>query len=610
MRIRQHGTEGQKGFTIVELIVVIAVIGILATISILGYGGWRSTTISNQVKSDLNAVAAAMENYRTFNNGYPTSLPSTVKPSGNDTITLSADSTTINYCVDGVSTDSPSATYYVASETKSQGALSGTCTTRPGQTLPGVPTGLATTTVNSTSIVLTWTAGSGGAASSYTVQCASDLAFIENMGASSSVSTTGTVSGLAVSSTHYCRVKATNGAGDTAWSSTITVTTGASQPPSSFARSNYNDITITFTWTAYVDALGYNVQCATNAGFTTGVTSNSTTNTTYTVTGLVANGTYYCHANSISPSSVSAWTATIITTTTATFGTIAAATALTEVSPGPVSGNFSWTGITCSLGSPQYRLTWVSPQTTSTAWSSATTATAQTYPQQTTNTWRVDSKCTYSGLDSTITASSNKIFTSTGTADPTGAFGTVGWDGRWQFNVNSSTYTCVSPAVMQYQLVATLIDATSGTWTYGWGTATSMSVNNANQGAHLTTYIQGRCLLNSISSNVLATSQRTDNASIDAPGSVPGWCAGSCGSPRGDRWSAVSCPNGTTGSYWSYLVGDYSNVVWGAYEATGFFGYDRGYYNTGNTMLNDYLMARCVSSYSASAYGPQSYARY
>ncbi|MEI6229052.1 MAG: prepilin-type N-terminal cleavage/methylation domain-containing protein [Candidatus Saccharibacteria bacterium] len=60
-----------KAFTIIELVVVITVIGILATITVVGYGNWRQSVDESVVKSDLQAAAAAMENYRSFNGGYP-----------------------------------------------------------------------------------------------------------------------------------------------------------------------------------------------------------------------------------------------------------------------------------------------------------------------------------------------------------------------------------------------------------------------------------------------------------------------------------------------------------------------------------------------------------
>jgi len=70
-----------NGFTIVELIVVISIIGILAAIVIVSYNGWNQKTTTAQLKSDLNGAAAAMENARTFENKYPDTVPSTFAPS-------------------------------------------------------------------------------------------------------------------------------------------------------------------------------------------------------------------------------------------------------------------------------------------------------------------------------------------------------------------------------------------------------------------------------------------------------------------------------------------------------------------------------------------------
>lgn len=81
----------QKGFTIVELLIVIVVIGILAAITIVAYNGIQGRAKDSQTDSALSQVKKAMEIYRADNGFYPacgtdnggcsyTALPSSLVP--------------------------------------------------------------------------------------------------------------------------------------------------------------------------------------------------------------------------------------------------------------------------------------------------------------------------------------------------------------------------------------------------------------------------------------------------------------------------------------------------------------------------------------------------
>jgi prepilin-type N-terminal cleavage/methylation domain-containing protein len=63
----------QTGFTIVELLIVIVVIGILAAITIVAYNGIQQRGRDAQRKSDLVQIAKALELYRVDKGGYPSS---------------------------------------------------------------------------------------------------------------------------------------------------------------------------------------------------------------------------------------------------------------------------------------------------------------------------------------------------------------------------------------------------------------------------------------------------------------------------------------------------------------------------------------------------------
>lgn len=61
-----------KGFTIVELLVVIVVIGILAVVTIIGYTGVTQRAAAAALESDLKNASTALELYKAENGEYPT----------------------------------------------------------------------------------------------------------------------------------------------------------------------------------------------------------------------------------------------------------------------------------------------------------------------------------------------------------------------------------------------------------------------------------------------------------------------------------------------------------------------------------------------------------
>jgi len=72
----------QTGFTIVELLIVIVVIGILATITIVAYNGIQQRGRDAQRRSDISTIAKALELYYTDKGYYPSGGGSTSINSG------------------------------------------------------------------------------------------------------------------------------------------------------------------------------------------------------------------------------------------------------------------------------------------------------------------------------------------------------------------------------------------------------------------------------------------------------------------------------------------------------------------------------------------------
>jgi prepilin-type N-terminal cleavage/methylation domain-containing protein len=61
-----------KGFTIVELLIVIVVIGILATLVIVTFTGIQQKARNSQRQTDINAVDSHVEAYYASSGNYPT----------------------------------------------------------------------------------------------------------------------------------------------------------------------------------------------------------------------------------------------------------------------------------------------------------------------------------------------------------------------------------------------------------------------------------------------------------------------------------------------------------------------------------------------------------
>ena len=64
--------KNKKGFTIVELLIVIVVIGILATLVIVTFTGIQQKARNSQRQTDINAVASHVEAFYAQHGFYPT----------------------------------------------------------------------------------------------------------------------------------------------------------------------------------------------------------------------------------------------------------------------------------------------------------------------------------------------------------------------------------------------------------------------------------------------------------------------------------------------------------------------------------------------------------
>ena len=110
-----------KGFTIVELFVVVSSIVVLASITVFGFGSWRERTAKTEVKNELVNASNALKDNLNFNNTYPVSgtLGTVYSPKSRVILTYVRRVDMQSYCLRGQSIENGSVILYIDS-TKGQ----------------------------------------------------------------------------------------------------------------------------------------------------------------------------------------------------------------------------------------------------------------------------------------------------------------------------------------------------------------------------------------------------------------------------------------------------------------------------------------------------------
>lgn len=139
-----HSLRKNQGFTIVELILVVVIIAIMATISVFGFSSWRSRTATTELKNALISVATAMKAEKNVSNGYPATFPSSYSNSTSVVLEM-ASSTPTSYCINAFSKVIPEEQMSISSAFTSP--RSGLCSATSGSavviggTIPDAPLG-------------------------------------------------------------------------------------------------------------------------------------------------------------------------------------------------------------------------------------------------------------------------------------------------------------------------------------------------------------------------------------------------------------------------------------------------------------------------------------
>ena len=93
--------EINKGFSLIELLVVISIIGVLTTVLVMNFVGTRERSRDSQKIQNLNSLKNALRMYYNDNQVYPAGLSSLVGVGASSYVASLGDTTNFNYVSGG-----------------------------------------------------------------------------------------------------------------------------------------------------------------------------------------------------------------------------------------------------------------------------------------------------------------------------------------------------------------------------------------------------------------------------------------------------------------------------------------------------------------------------
>lgn len=188
----------QTGFTIVELLVVIVVIGILAAITIVSYTGITSRAAITTLKSDLKNASTKLSMNNVTDSTYPANADALPKSEGT---VYAYNQTVTSYCLSATSVKSGNSTFHISSAT---GAIEeGDCTLKWKQIVAG---GAQSCAIGANDLAYCWGYNDDGQLGNGSIDSSNVPVAVNNAGALNGK----TIKSIAVTGSHACAIASDN----------------------------------------------------------------------------------------------------------------------------------------------------------------------------------------------------------------------------------------------------------------------------------------------------------------------------------------------------------------------------------------------------------------
>lgn len=286
-----------KSFSKKKVIIIIINILIATAIVVVTVFFLNRLSLINEVKSTLNSVNDAMnESMGTSDNGFPVKLPDSVKVNGRVLLSGGGTFDGTVYCVTGSSLKDASIIYKIDSSLQkpSEGACPELTTVLKPTDVPAPVLGV----ISGTKIGITWITTSD--ATSYSVQCATDTEFTQNITKATSAAKENTCKNLKASTTYYIRVRANNSAGAGPWSSSLQIATiSISVAPVNLEINPISSTGVSYSWSPISNATSYIIEWSTDTSYLNRVETKEVNTMSGNIVNLKPDTVYYFHVKAV-----------------------------------------------------------------------------------------------------------------------------------------------------------------------------------------------------------------------------------------------------------------------------------------------------------------------